>query len=186
MAVDHIELLEWMAARERREGRGIDGAQLMIDAGHLAGGDLDPWKALARALDLLKQMNCLLWREASDPGAATLRSPLDQDTARAMSEIRVSATGHTICQAGQNRASPIMIINNSSIGQVGMGDNRVGDIHLVLAQAQQELDRLEVPEDVKEEARSMLERLQGAAASIGTPAAASVLTVALEKALHLQ
>lgn len=176
-----------MATRERRNSTYIDGAQLMLDAGHLAQDDIDPWQALARALELLKQENCVVWHEGSELGTTPLSGPLDPDSLRTVTGIRVSATGHTICQAGQiNRASPIMIFNNSSIGQVGMGDNRIGDIHVVLAQAQQELDHLEVPDDIKEEARSMLERLQGAAASIGTPAAASVLTVALEKALHLQ
>jgi len=186
MSVDHIALLQWMAARERRETGHIDGAQLMVDAGHLAGADPDPWQALARALELLKQENCVVWRPESGAGAAARSAPLDPDSVRDMQAIRVSATGHTICLASQVQPpAQINIFNHSSVGQVGTGDNRAGDIHLLFARAQEELDRLKLPEDVKEEARGMLGQLQNAAASVGTPAAASVLALALEQAMHL-
>jgi hypothetical protein len=187
MSVDHIALLQWMAARERRETDYIDGARLMVDASHLAGTDLDPWQALARALELLKQENCIVWRLESGSGGAARSAPFDADTVREMRAIRVSATGHTICLASQVQPpAQINIFNHSSVGQVGMGDNRAGDVHLLFARAQEELDRLKLPEDVKEEARGMLRQLQDAAASIGTPAAASVLALALEQAMHLQ
>lgn len=186
MSVDHIELLQWMAARERRETGYIDGAQLMVDASHLAGADLDPWQALARALELLKQENCVIWRLESGSGAAAPSAPVDSDAVRAMRAIRVSATGHTICLASQVQPpAQINIFNHSSVGQVGMGENRIGDVHLLFARAQEELDGLDLPEDLKEEARGMLRQLQGAAAGITTPAAASVLALALEQAMHL-
>jgi hypothetical protein len=66
-----------------------------------------------------------------------------------------------------------------------MGENRVGDVHLLFARAQEVLDRLDTPEELKEEARGMLGRLQDAAADVATPAAASVLALALEKAMSL-
>lgn len=50
MSVDHIELLRWMATRERREGTCIDGTQLMVDASHLAGADLEAAAEVATLL----------------------------------------------------------------------------------------------------------------------------------------
>jgi hypothetical protein len=186
VSVDHLELLGWMAARERRECDHIDGTQLMVDASHLAGGDLDPWRALARALELLRREDCIAWAPAPGSTASPTASPLDPDAVRAMRAIRVSAVGHVMCLAvGTQPPAQINIFNNSSVGQVGTGENRMGDVHLLFARAQEELDRLDVPEDLKEEARSMLGRLQGTASDIATPAAASVLALALEQAMRL-
>jgi hypothetical protein len=185
MSVDHIELLRWMATRERREGNYIDGTQLMVDASHLAGPDLDPWEALARAMELLSRENCVVWQldSAGEPGPS---GRVDPAAVRSMRSIRVSATGHVLCLATESPPpAQINIFNNSSVGQVGMGENRVGDVHLLFARAQEELDRLEAPEELKEEARGMLGRLQDAAADVATPAAASVLALALEKAMSL-
>jgi hypothetical protein len=185
MSVDHIELLRWMATRERREGTYIDGTQLMVDASHLAGADLDPWQAMVRAMELLIRENCVVWK-LDPPKDLGSSGRMDPDTVRSMRSIRVSATGHVLCLAAQaHPPAQINIFNNSSVGQVGMGENRVGDVHLLFARAQEELDRLDAPEELKEEARGMLGRLQDAAADVATPAAASVLALALEKAMSL-
>jgi hypothetical protein len=175
-----------MAERERREGGEIDGTQLMVDASHLAGADLDPWKALARALDLLRREQCIIWQSPPPSATSEPDGPLDPDRVRAMRSIRVSATGRVMCLAAASQSpAQINIFNNSSVGQVGMGENRIGDVHLLFARAQEALDRLDVPDDLREEARSMLGRLQSAASDVATPAAASVLALALEQAMHL-
>jgi len=44
---------------------------------------------------------------------------------------------------------------------------------------------MDAPEDVKDEARSMLERLQGAAGTVGTSAAAALASSALQSAIGL-
>lgn len=135
---------------------------------------------------MLIREDCITWQ--ADPGltAASSNGPVNADAIRAMRSIRVSATGHVMCLAAQAQTpAQINIFNHSSVGQVGMGENRIGDVHLLFARAQEELDRLDAPEDIKEEARGMLEQLQSAAAGIATPAAVSVLALALEQAMHL-
>ena len=187
MAVDHIELLRWMAERERREGRGIDGARLLSEAGHLARNDLEPWEAVARAVELLDGIGCLIWREGDDGAPPAGGGVISAEMLQGVEEIRVSVAGQAICQQPSGPGpNQIMIIQHSTIGQLAMGDNEVGDVRVLIAAAREQLEEIDAPEEVKEEARTIFERLQGAAGTVGTSAAASLVSTALQSAIGLK
>lgn len=185
MPVDHIELLRWMAERERREGRGIGGSELLSGASHLARNEVEPWEAVTRAVELLDDMGCLLWRQGTGaPRAADGLIP--REALQLVEEIRITANGQAICQhAGGVGTTQITIIQDSTIGQLAMRDNAIGDIRALITVAREQLEGMDAPEEVKDEARSMLERLQGAAGTVGTSAAAALASSALQSAIGL-
>lgn len=67
-----------------------------------------------------------------------------------------------------------------------MGDTKVGDVRALINAAREQLEVMDAPEDVKAEARTILERLQGAAGSAATSAAASLVSSALQSAIDLR
>jgi hypothetical protein len=206
MAVDPLTLLDWMAARERRLGSGIDGALLLSQTGHLdsdldpakdgaphfdtdptSGEELEPWEAVARAVDLLCQLQALVWRPQSTEIKRPAPGSIDQAMLSSLSEIRVSGRGHLICDASRSSGRiQFNFIESSTVGQLGMGDNTVGDVRVLLSAAQVELEHLEAPAELKAEAREKLARIQEVAGTIGTSAAASLITAALQSALGLR
>jgi len=193
MPVDPIQLLSWMASRERRRAVGVDGAELMVDARHLAAPeDLDPREALARAIEALKQMDCISWRAEAGASKSLAPGEVDQDLLRQVGGIRVSATGHSLCLAGADKytarqgITQINIFNKSSVGQLGMGENRIGDIRVMLAMARSELEAMDVDQEVKEEARGTLEKMQSLAESTAGSAAASLISAALQSAMGMK
>jgi hypothetical protein len=187
MPVDHIELLRWMEERERREGRGVGGAELLSGASHLARNELEPWEAVTRAVELLDGIGCLLWRQGTDDVPRVADGLISRETLQLVEEIRISAAGQAICQhASGAGTTQITIIRDSTIGQLAMGDNTIGDIRVLITAAREQLEGLEAPEAVKEEARTMLERLQGVAGTVGTSAAASLVSSALQSAIGLK
>jgi hypothetical protein len=187
MTVDHLVLLDWIAARERREGSELDGSMLLSEAHPLAGDDIEPWAALAHAFDLLCKMNVLVWRPGSGDEKRSISGSIDQAALGALKGIRVNSTGHLLCNASKSpQQIQVNIFNSSSVGQLGMGDNTVGDVRVLLAAAQEELERLDADDDLKAEAREKLGRLQETAATIGTSAVASLITAALQSAIGLK
>ena len=187
MPVDHIELLRWMDQRERSDGRGVGGAELLSGAGHLARNDLDPWEAITRAVEILDGIGCLVWRDKMGEVGRTGDGFLSRESLQIVEEIRISATGHAICQqTGGSGTTQITIIQNSTIGQLAMRDSTVGDVRVLIATARERLESLDAPEDVKEEARTLLERLQGAVGTAATSAAAALVTSALQSAIGLK
>jgi hypothetical protein len=112
---------------------------------------------------------------------------ISRETLQLVEEIRVSAAGQAICQhTGGSGTTQITIIQDSTIGQLAMRDSAIGDIRVLITTAREQLERLEAPEDVKEEARTMLDRLQGAAGTVGTSAAATLVSSALQSAIGLR
>lgn len=176
-----------MVDRERREGGGIGGTALLIEGSRLSKNDVDPWDAVAGAVALLDGFGCLNLRTAAgetsnEPGAAITRQSL-----QGVEEIRVSATGLVIGQQSSGSGpTQITIIQNSHIGHLGMGDTTVGDVRVLISAAREQLEVMDAPEDVKAEARTILERLQGAAGSAATSAAASLVSSALQSAIGLR
>lgn len=179
MPLDHLELLGWMAARERRLSEGIAGAALLSEAGHLARGETDPWEMIARGVELLDGMECLLFR--SGPGEAP-RGPRDiislADLQR-IEEIRVSYRGHSLHM--QSRANDSVATNPAAFEGTGAGERR-GDIRVLVALARERLEQSEAPEGIREEARSVLERLQESADSVGSSEASALAMSALRDA----
>jgi hypothetical protein len=176
-----------MDGRERKDGRGVGGAELLNGAVHLARNDLDPWEAITRAVELLDGIGCFAWRDGTDEMHRTEDGLFSRESLQSVEEIRISAAGHAICQhAGGSVTTQITIIQDSTIGQLAMRDSTIGDIRLLLATAREQLEGLNAPEEIKEEARTMLERLQRAAGTAATSTAAALVTSALQSAIGLK
>jgi hypothetical protein len=186
--VDHLELLRLMVDRERREGGGIDGAALLVEGSRLSKNDVDPWDAVARAVELLDGFGCLILRLGAGEAPREPDATITRESLQAIDEIRVSATGLAIGQQpiGIGGPTQITIIQNSHIGHLGMGDTTVGDVRVLINAAREQLEAMDAPEDVKAEARTILERLHGAAGSVATSATASLVSSALQSAIGLR
>jgi hypothetical protein len=180
MPLDHLELLGWMAARERRLSEGIAGAALLNEAGHLARGETNPWEMIARGVELLDGMDCLIFRLApgeAPRGARDIISPTDLQR---IEEIRVSFGGHSLCM--QSRARDSVAARPAAFEQTGSGGARRGDVRVLVALAREQLEQLEAPEQIREEARAVLERLQESADGVGSPEASALAMRALRDA----
>lgn len=187
MPVDHLDLLRLMVDRERREGAGIDGAALLVEGSRLSKNDGDPWDAVARAVELLVGFGCLTLRVAAGEAPHKTGTAITRESLQAIEEIRVSTTGLAIGQQPTGAGpTQITIIQNSHIGHLGMGDTTVGDVRVLITAAREQLEAMDAPEDVKAEARTTLERLHGAAGSVATSAAASLVSSALQSAIGLR
>jgi hypothetical protein len=185
--VDHLELLRLMVNRERHEGGGIDGAALLVEGSRLSKGDVDPWDAVARAVELLDGFGCLSLRTTAGEAPHRTGAAITRESLQAVEEIRVSTTGLAIGQQPSGAGpTQITIIQNSHIGHLGMGDTTVGDVRVLINAAREQLEAIDAPEDVKAEARTILEQLQGAAGSVATSAAASLVSTALQSAIGLR
>jgi hypothetical protein len=180
MPLDHLELLGWMAARERRLSEGIAGAALLNEAGHLARSETYPWEMIARGVELLDGMDCLIFRLApgeTPRGARDIISPADLQR---IEEIRVGYRGHFLHM--QSRAIDSVAATPPSFEALEPGEERRGDLRVLVALARERLEQLKAPEQIKEEARAVLERLQESADGVGSPEASALAMSALRDA----
>jgi hypothetical protein len=169
------------------EELSIDGAELMGEADYLAGGDINSWAALASAAGVLRQMKVVIWRPATSAEGAE-SDVIEEKRLRQAREIRVEPAGHALCAARQRGGGDVQIniFHGSTVGQVGMGDVHAGDISMLLAQAERELDQMAVPEEAKKDARDALRQMRGIAATVATSTAGSLLTAALRRAMGME
>jgi hypothetical protein len=187
--VDRFALLEWLVEREDAEpGTELGGPEIMTRAGHLNQGDQYPWMAIARAAAELKRLRWLDWRIEIYPGHqqdVPLHLFNDQDMQRVRG-IMVTELGHSVLVA-RRKPAPTQQINiiQSTVGQLALGDIANIDLFVILDAAERCLDTIEVPAEVKEEARGAIRRMRDAGASIVTSAAGSVLATAVRQALGL-
>jgi hypothetical protein len=100
--------------------------------------------------------------------------------------IVVTEPGHTALAARQ-KPSPTYQINitESTVGQLALRDIANIDLFVILDAAEQCLDTIDAPQETKEEARSALQRMREAGASIATGAAGSLVATAVRQAIGL-
>lgn len=188
MPVDHMELLAWIAQREEVfPGAPLDGSTMMQETSGLAGSDGLPWEAVARAAGRLRKLGLIDWEymrwpnEAQEPRADLIDYQLLQRTRT----ILVTSQGYQALAARAKTPAPQVNIINSTVGQLALGDIRNIDVFVILKAAEQALDQIDAPDDVKSEARGALLRMRDAGASLLSTAARETLAAAIRQALGL-
>jgi hypothetical protein len=186
LSLDRLSLLEWLVAREREEpGTTISGRDLLPRASVLCSTDPTPWKAVARAVGELMQLECISWRHVPYPDEPNILSPqlLNDRTLQQVDDIMVTTGGLTHL-ANVRPVGPGIQITVSG-GQVAFGNIQNIDIAFLLSAAEGKLNELDVPEDAREEARGVLRRMGETAMSVGSTAAGSVVAAAIRQVLGL-
>ena len=186
MPFDRMALLEWMAAREREEpGVSINGRDLMPRASILCSNDPMPWSAVARAAGELFGLGCLTWRYVLYPGESGPPPPhlINDRTFQQAEDVMVTATGYSMIASVHPPAPGTQI--TISGGQVAFGNIHNINIFVLLAAAEAQLDEMDVPDEMKEEARGILRKMRDAGTSVGSSAAGSVVAAAIRQALGL-
>jgi hypothetical protein len=184
--VDRLVLLEWMVARERAEqGLPINGRDLMLRASTLCAGDPSPWAAVARAAGELHSLGCTTWRYILYPGDTGEPPPhlINDRNFQQVEDVMVTPTGYRLI-ADRHPPGPGTHITISG-GQVAFGNIQNIDILVLLAAAETQIEQMDAPQEVKDEARGIVRRMREAGAGIGSSAAGSVVAAAIRQALGL-
>jgi hypothetical protein len=186
MPLDRMALLGWMVARERDEpGIPINGRDLMPRAATLCRDDPMPWNAVARAAGELYQLGCVTWRYVLYPGESSVPPPhlVNDRTFQQADGVMVTSVGYGMFANAHPPAEGTQI--TISGGQVAFGNIQNIDVFFLLESAEAQIDHLEVPTEVKEEARGILRKMREAGTSVGSSAAGSVVAAAIRQALGL-
>jgi hypothetical protein len=175
-----------MVARERAEqGLSINGRDLVARASTLCAGDSSPWTAVARAAAELHSLGCLTWRYVLYPGETTepVAHLMNDRTIQQVEDIMVTTAGYRLFADlhPPERGTQITI----SGGQVAFGNIQNVDIWILLAAAEAQIEHIDAPKDVKEEARGTVRKMREAGVGVGSSAAGSVIAAAIRQALGL-
>lgn len=191
MPVDHWELLAWMADREGKEPGSptLFGTDFLQRAAGLAGNDELAWDAVARSAAHLKRLRHIDWRYKPMPNVDRPEPPLefiDSAFLQRVQEVHVTDKGHAALAARQkNSRSTQITISNSTVGQLALGDITNVDIFVILDATEQALETLDVTAKEKDEARTVIQRMREAGATVTTSAVGGVLGAAVRQALGL-
>jgi hypothetical protein len=184
--VDPMKLLEWIAERERDfPGAPLNGETLMRETSGLAGDDSVPWEAVAKAAARLRKRGHLDWDYTLWPNESHEPRPedIDYQNFQRTREITVSGTGLQALAAAQTKTPSHQV--NVAIGQLALGDITNFDVLVIVDAAEQALDQLDAPADVKAEARTMLQRMRSAGKEVASSAAAELVAAAFLKVFGL-
>jgi hypothetical protein len=184
-----MKLLAWIAERERDfPGSSLDGSSLMQQTSGLAGDDGLPWEAVAKAAARLRKRGHLDWNYDLWPNESQEPPPesIDYMNFQRPQNITISGSGlQALAALEPNAAGRQVNIVNSFVGQIALGDITNIDLFVILDAAEQALDQLDAPQEVKTEARGVLQRMKAVGTSVASGAVAEVLAAAVRKALGL-
>lgn len=184
-----MKLLAWIAERETDfPGSSLDGSSLMQQTSGLAGDDGLPWEAVAKAATRLRKRGHVDWtydlwpNESQEPPSESI----DYMNFQRTRNITISGSGlQTLAALEAKAASHQLNIVNSFVGQIALGDITNIDLFVILDAADQALDQLDAPQEVKAEARGVIQRMRAVGTSVASGAVAEILAAAVRKALGL-
>lgn len=171
-----MDLLEWIAARERDPGGHLTGITLIQKASGLPGEDPDTarrWDGVARAAARLHKLGFIEWtyvRPFNEVGE-TPYDAMDQQYVQRVRDIMLTGAGYAALK-DRAAAEPANTIN---IGQLALGNITNVDVFVILEAADRLLDQLDAPTEVKDEARGILQRMQSAGQTVASGAAIELL-----------
>jgi hypothetical protein len=189
MPVDPMELLAWIAERERDFPQApLIGNTLMQEAAGLAGDDGLPWDAVAKAAARLRKRGYLDWDYVLWPNESEEPPPerIDYMNFQRTRDITISGSAQQVL-ATQGVSNPVTQVNiiNSTVGQLALGDVSNIDMFVILEAAERALARIDAPPEAKEEARGVIARMKDAGSSVISAAASEVLAAAVRQGLGL-
>jgi hypothetical protein len=142
---------------------------------------------VANAAARLRKRGHLDWEylrlpnESRDP----LPEEIDQRNFERTRDISVSGAGLQALAGVEAKTATTINIINSTVGQLALGDIGNIDLFVILEAAERSLDQLDAPADVKAEARTVLQRMRAAGASVASATVTEVLAAAVRKAIGL-
>jgi hypothetical protein len=184
--VDRLVLLDWMVVRERAEqGLRINGRDLMARASTLCAGDPRPSAAVARAAGELHSLGCVTWRYVLYPGDTSEPPPhlINYRNLQQVEDVMVTPTGYRLI-ADRHPPGPGTQITISG-SQVAFGNIQNIDIFVLLDATESQIDQMDAPQEVKDEARGIVRRMREAGVGVGSSAVGSVIAAAIRQALGL-